>query len=109
METDDIKALLWDLKYQRHLQKAHTIFNTLVTLSIGFVAIILAMKETEILILPRITTFYLSILLGLSPWVGVLVLKKERDARKSIVKWIQHLDKTEYFNKTEKHNTSLGL
>ena len=98
MNTEKIKSNLWNLKYQRHLQKSHTFFNSGIALSLGSGAIILALREVDVLVLDIPSTIFLFSIFLLVPWVGFIpLIKKESRVRKDVVKWMKNLDDKDYF------------
>lgn len=99
LHVDNIKKGLWDLKYSRHLQKTHSFVNLGIAFSIGFPAVITAMRETEILILNGDVTIYLLFITFILPWVVIYpLIAQQRRLRKDVIKWMQSLDKTGFFN-----------
>ncbi len=101
VETDKLRKNLWDLKYQRHLQKSHAYLNLGIAISVGFPAIFFAMIETKIISLSTYPTIFIMSLLFLMPWTVVYpLINRQRKIRKKVVNWIKGLDSTGFFKTT---------
>ena len=96
MKINKIKKNLLDLTYQRHLQKTHTWYHTGIGLSIGGVGVVIGMRETGLLFLSPIPTFYLMIITAFIPWIFVIpLIRLERGLRASTFRQLRDLEKKE--------------
>ena|SRR3989344_5876796 len=100
MDVDHIRKGLWDLKYSRHLEKTHSYFNLGMAFSVGTPALLLAMKQVEIIVLQKYILIYLLFFTFLIPWIAVYpLISQQRRIRKKVVMYIEGLDKTGFFNR----------
>lgn len=100
IDIDNLRKGLWDLKYSRHLQKTHSFFNLGMAFSVGIPAVLVGMKEVGIIALGKDILIYLLFLTFLIPWIAVYpLISQQRRLRKDVTKWIQGLDKSNFFNK----------
>jgi len=94
MQNDKIRTRknLFDLKYQRHLQKEHSYVNMGIAISFGMAAIFVGMIEAEILKIKGSAAIFFVIFFLLIPWTMFIpLILKERKTKQRVTEWIKKL------------------